>query len=115
MARPRPAFDPRHEFVVTPPGGQATLAVGGVSFGHGDPMDRSLVSARRLRQMYDARLIAIAPGSKLKAARKPKPGAVGPTDHMLTGADMLAGKKSARPRAPRRVPLRRQEGAQASA
>lgn len=56
----RPRFDPRHEFVVVPPAGQPVLRVGALELRAGDKFNKALVDARRLRQMYEARLLRIA-------------------------------------------------------
>lgn len=56
---------PDCQFVVTAPAGTTSLSIGGAVLRSGQPFDRALVSARRLRQMYDARLISVAPGSSL--------------------------------------------------
>lgn len=53
---------PDCQFVVTPPVGSTSLSIDGVEFRSGQSFDRALVSARRLRQMYDARLLSMAPG-----------------------------------------------------
>lgn len=74
----RPPFDARHKFVVTPPGGRTHIFVGGRAFAHGDEMDKTLVTPRRLRQMYESsRVIAVAPGSTLPAAPARRPGSIG--------------------------------------
>lgn len=91
----RPPFDARHEFVVTPPAGRAALSVGGAVILAGQRLDKGLVSARRLRQMYDARVLAVAPGSVLPGPARvgPRPGAIGPVDFglpPLSPADQIA-------------------------
>ncbi|MDO8614624.1 MAG: hypothetical protein Q7T33_02670 [Dehalococcoidia bacterium] len=110
MARTRPyrpicfdrigLIDARLEFVVTPPAGRTSLSVGGALLLAGEQLDKRRVDARRLRQMYEARLIALAPGSTLPAARKSEKGplAIGPT--ALPGEAQPA-------RAARGVPRRR--------
>lgn len=89
MARTRPyrpaCFDqrtgrllyPHVEFVITPPAGRASISVGGVVLLAGQRLDKRLVDARRLRQMYEGRLIAVAPGSVLPVVREKRPLAIG--------------------------------------
>lgn len=56
--------DADSEFVITPPAGRASLAIGGSMLLAGQRLDKSLVpNERRLRQMYEARLITPASGS----------------------------------------------------
>lgn len=76
----RPPFDARHEFVVVPPAGRSAMSIGGRLLLAGQQMDKALVSARRLHQMYEARLIAVAPGSKLPVARERRALAIGPPE-----------------------------------
>ena len=72
----RPPFDVRHEFVASPPAGRASIVVGGAVLTAGQPLDKSKVDVRRLRQMYDSRWISVAPGSTVPAPGK-KPRAIG--------------------------------------
>lgn len=51
----REPFDRDRNFVMSRP-----LPVAGQSFGPGDPFDKTLVNTRRLRQMYEQRLIQFA-------------------------------------------------------
>jgi hypothetical protein len=71
-------FDPRYQFVVTPPYGRTSLSVGGAALQAGTKFDPSLVDGRRLRQMYDARLISVAPGHAPLPAASPRRRAIGP-------------------------------------
>lgn len=50
-----PKFDETREYVVNKP----LLSVAGRMFFAGDPFDKSLVSTRRLRQLYEFRKIAL--------------------------------------------------------
>lgn len=53
--------------------------IAGAIVSAGQPFDKSMVDARRLRQLYNQRLITLAPGaSPATPARRPR--AVGPTD-----------------------------------
>lgn len=78
LTRHRPPFDARYNFVVTPPAGRPELPVGGAALLAGAPFDKSLVDGRRLRQMYAARLIAVAPGHAPLPAKPSRPRAIGP-------------------------------------
>lgn len=91
MARTRPyrpacfdragrLLDDRLEFVVTPPAGRVALAVGGSMLLAGQRFDKALVDVRRLRQMYEGRLIALAPGQTPLAPVLSKPRAIGPAE-----------------------------------
>lgn len=82
----RPMFDPRYRFVVTPPAGRSTLAVGGRALAAGVAFDKTWVDARRLRQMYDARLISVAPGHEPLPAPPRRPRAIGPARSLEAGA-----------------------------
>lgn len=95
--------DPRCLFVATPPAGRASLPVAGRAFAFGEAIDKSLVDARRLRQMYEARVISLAPGCALPVAA-PRPRAVGPTGPVAPPAEAAA---PADPPAPRAVARRR--------
>jgi hypothetical protein len=75
----RPTFDPAGEFVVTARAGGKPLPLGGVKMLSGEQVDKSKVDARRLRLMYEQRLIQYAPGCG-PGAPAPRPLAVGPTD-----------------------------------
>jgi hypothetical protein len=44
-------FDPRYQFVVTPPYGRTSLSVGGAALQAGTKFDPSLVDGRRLRSL----------------------------------------------------------------
>lgn len=98
----RPPFDPSREFTVTRP-----LPVNGVALGSGSPFDKTQVTTRRLRQLYEQRWISLAGGPHAAKAgpRKPRLLAVGPTD--------LAnpGRAGHRPQRVSRVRLRAQESA----
>lgn len=72
-------FAARCDFVATP-SGRPSLSVGGVVIPFGARLDKNLVTARRLRQMYESRHIAIAPGSPRAAAPRVRPLAVGPSE-----------------------------------
>lgn len=50
----RPPFDPSRDFVTC-----RSLPVSGVVFDSGDPFDKTLVSERRLRQLYDTLAIRV--------------------------------------------------------
>lgn len=95
--------DPRCLFVVTPPAGRASLSVAGRAFAFGEVIDKSLVDARRLRQMYEARVISLAPGCALPATAA-RPRAVGPTGPVAPPAETAA---PAAPPAPHAVTRRR--------
>lgn len=113
----RPAIDKRHEnavwadpnckFLVTPAAGRLTLSVGGLELPTGTLLDKGKLTPRRLRQMYDARLIALAPGSTLPVGRGPRPRAIGPVDSTLSAKEMLEGTQRPRSGVLRRVPRRR--------
>ncbi len=62
----RETFDPDRDFVLT-----RALPVAGRSFGSGEVLDKGLVTFRRLRQMYDARLIKFSelPPSRAQRVR----------------------------------------------
>lgn len=66
----RPPFDPKREFVATPRGGRP-LAVGGAQLAFGERLDKTLVTPRRLRQMYENRFIALDPAPPRAPAREP--------------------------------------------
>ena len=102
----RQPFDARHAFVATPPGGRPSISVAGREFAAGEEIDKSLVTPRRLRQMYEAsRVIAVAPGSSVPETRVPRPRAIGPSDSGLPSDPAPEAGKKARPR--RSVPRRR--------
>jgi hypothetical protein len=69
----RKTFDPERDFTVRRP-----VTVGGQKFAPGDAFDKTLVTRRRLRQLYDQRIIHFrgdAPGQRLvpeRARRRPK-------------------------------------------
>ena len=90
----RPPFDPRYDFVVTPPAGRAALAVGGRTLEAGARFDKASVTQRRLRQMYESRLIALAPGQAL-LARPPRLRVIGPARGAGVPAALPPPKKSA--------------------
>lgn len=75
----RQPFDPLCDFVYLRP-----TRVNGVAAAAGDPVVKAALTARRLRQMYDVRMIAYAAG---QSPRKPppRPRAVGPTDLLHPG------------------------------
>jgi hypothetical protein len=52
----RPPFDPGREFVAL-----RSLPAGGATLGPGDKFSKTLVTARRLRQLYDARSVGFDP------------------------------------------------------
>lgn len=71
--------DAGSEFVITPPAGRASLAIGSSVLLAGQRLDKALVpNERRLRQMYEARLIAPAPGSVRQPSRTKPLVTVGP-------------------------------------
>lgn len=94
----RPPFDPRFEFVVVPPGGRPSISVSGKVFSAGQILDKSLVTPRCLRQMYEAsRVIAVAPGSVLpqKQGVVSRPSVIGPVDFGLPNvAEVLSESTS---------------------
>lgn len=63
-----------------------TQRVNGVPLEAGASFDKTQVDERRLRQLYDARAIALAPESE-PVAPPPRKLAVGPTDLIHTGLD----------------------------
>lgn len=96
---------PDCEFVATPPAGRASISVGGVVLQAGQRLDRAGVDPRRLRQMYENRLIAVAPGSKLvRAQRAARPGAIGPSE--LPRMDLSAPEEVSAAPAERAAPSR---------
>lgn len=58
---PREPFNPERSFVLTRP-----LTINGKAFALHEPFDKTLVTARRLRQMYDSRRLAISPEAPVK-------------------------------------------------
>lgn len=75
----RPPFDPRYAFVVTPTAGRRDITVSGARLAAGAVLDKNTVDGRRLRQMYEARLISVAPGhAPLPAQPRRLRRAVGP-------------------------------------
>lgn len=92
-------FDPACDFVVL-----KDCRVAGVAFSAGDAFDKTLVDARRLRQMYEAtRLITYAEGqTPAMPPRGRKPGAIGPTE--------LVRPAPPAPAATEAIPVRRQRG-----
>jgi hypothetical protein len=75
----RKTFDPERDFTVRRP-----ITVGGQKFAPGDAFDKTLVTLRRLRQLYDQRtlhFVGDAPGKRLvpeRARRKAKTEALTP-------------------------------------
>ena len=94
----RPPFDARHEFVVTPTAGRESISVGGALLLAGQRFDKRLVDARRLRQMYEARLLAVASDSVLPIERKKRPLAIGPVDTTLEQPPIAEPVSTQRPR-----------------
>ncbi len=86
----RPPFDPRCEFAYS-----RSMQVGGAAVLAGEQVSRGAIAPRRLRLMYEGRLIQYAPGQK---PGKPAPRllAVGPTDMKHPGEAHPPGKKIAR-------------------
>ena len=99
----RPPFDPRCEFVHSRSG-----SVGGLHVIAGEQVEKSDITDRRLRQMYDARMIQYAPG-QVPGPPPKKPLAVGPTDLRNPGVATPPEKKA--PRRIARVRSRRAEAA----
>lgn len=100
--------DAGSEFVITPAAGHASLAVGGVILLAGQRLDKALVpDERRLRQMYEQRLIAPAPGS----VRRPSGGRPLVTVGPPAGED-LAPTPSTKPESRPRSILRRRSANQ---
>lgn len=56
--RAREPFDPSRAFVIVRP-----VRVGGKTYGAKQPFDKTLVTTRKLRQLYDGRYLAMAPSS----------------------------------------------------
>lgn len=73
MRDKRLPFDPKCDFVYLRP-----LKVGGEDVAAGKLVDRRVVMDRRLRQMYDKRLIDYAPGQS-PALPRARPLTTGPT------------------------------------
>lgn len=69
----RPPFDRRYDFVAL-----REMRLSGKLVPAETPIDKTLVEPRRLRQMYDVRLIELAPGQKT-LPRAARPRAVGTT------------------------------------
>ena len=66
----RPSFSPDAAFRCVKP-----FVMNGVAYSLGDEVDTTEIEVRRLRQMYDSRIVEIAPADaqdKPKAARAPK-------------------------------------------
>lgn len=104
------------EFVITPPAGRASLAVGSSVLLAGQRLDKALVpNERRLRQMYEARLIAPAPGSVRAPSGKRPMVAVSAEGPALrpAGEKVPSPVPPAKPESrPRSVPRRRSSAAQ---
>ena len=65
----REPFDPGRSFVVV----RVTAPVQGKKFGPKQPFDKTLVSTRRLRQMYDLRMVDMIPPARAIIAPPPPP------------------------------------------
>ncbi len=83
----RKAFDPTREFVA-----RRKVTCGGTSFAPGDAFDKTLVTTRRLRLLYDQRVIMFEgdrPGEKI-ARRRPvaDEDVIGPTTHPNEGIEI---------------------------
>ena len=73
----RKTFDPERAFTV-----RRMFTCAGVKFAPGDAFDKTLLTTRRLRQLYDQRVIHFAgdqPGAKIVRRRAPDDDVIGPT------------------------------------
>lgn len=105
----REPFNRHRDFVLSRP-----LTIQGASLGIGDPVDKSKLTDRRLRQLYDTRMIDYAPGS---TASKPTNGHVAPPPLIVPrGRNPLDGapeEKAARQAFSRQAPPRKRYRARA--
>lgn len=74
-----------------------TLKISGEVLPAGAAVAPPLVTARRLEQLYNQRLVVLAAGSSPKPKRRPS--AVGPTDYLNPGLDGQPKKVERRRRA----------------
>lgn len=84
----RKTFDPDREFTV-----RRKFSCGGEPFAPGEAFDKTLVTVRRLRQLYDQRVIYFkgdTPGAKIVRRKRPSvdDDVIGPTTHPNDGVDI---------------------------
>lgn len=84
----RKAFDPERDFIV-----RRKVTCGGEKFVPGDVFDKTLLPTRRLRQLYDQRVIMFSgdkPGQKIVRRKRPlaDDDVIGPTVHPNDGVNI---------------------------
>ena len=83
-----PKFDPKREYVVNKP----MLSVGDKILFAGDLFDKSLVSARRLKQLYEFRKIALTKEETVSRTDKPTIVKAGPVWRKVMLGEVQIGK-----------------------